>query len=76
MQNIKVKSLRWGAKRADTLVGSYVLEINENKKWIIKSHSFQWYPTTEYASEKTAKAVCQRHFHSVITSFLEVDEHA
>lgn len=73
---IKVKPLRWGGKRADTLIGSYVLEVNDNKKWIIKSYSFRWYPDVEYASEKTAKAVCQRHFNKLIMEFLDIEEHA
>lgn len=76
MPKIKVKNLRWGGKRADTLIGSYVLEINENKKWIVKSYSFRWYPDVEYASEKTAKAVCQRHFRDLILEFVTLDEHA
>lgn len=73
---IKVKPLRWGGKRADTLIGSYVLEVNDNKKWIIKSYSFRWYPDVEYSSEKTAKAVCQRHFNKLIMEFLDIEEHA
>lgn len=76
MAQIKVKKLRWGGDRSDTLLGSYVIELNANKKWKAKSHTFQWYPDNECGSRGRAKCLCQKHFDDLLKSFVEVQDDA